>query len=182
MPDFHAMTKAEARAFLQSWLEEGPGRLDWLRQAAATSGGPDELDGTGSSLGPLWTWARTRLAWREPGEPVDEEALPAWFPEPRGVGFERFSDATIWLIDAIARYWAQVLLAEGPSKARWGTGHSRVKGYLDQNHPVLLGFVNDLPPISIIGSLVSQALNGTAGDNRLEELHRTWLGLASAQG
>src|SRR4051812_25346940 len=132
MADFPAMTRAEARAFLQHWLGEGPTRLDWLRRTAAANGGPAHLDGTGISLGPLGAWARTQLAWRAPAEPAGGASLPAWFPNPIGIGFERFSDETIWLIDAVARYWAEVLLTEGPAAVRWGTGHSRVKGYLDQ--------------------------------------------------
>ncbi|MEV4706223.1 hypothetical protein [Actinoplanes sp. NPDC049316] len=182
MADFQAMTKAEARAFLQHWLEEGPARLEWLRQTAATTGGPAHLDGSGTSLGPLWAWARTLLAWRDADvEPVGSGPLPAWFPNPIGIGFERFSDQTIWLVDAIARYWAQALITARPSSVQWGTGYSRVKGYIDQNCPVLLGFGDDLPPIRIIGSITSNSLEGDERDGRLEELHRSWLDIADAQ-
>ncbi|MFI7601033.1 hypothetical protein [Actinoplanes sp. NPDC049681] len=140
---------------------------------------PDHDQGRSAGLPPLWAWARVRVAWRHAGEAVDESRLPTWFPDPRGIGFERFSDETIWLIDAIARYWAEVLLAGGPPDVRWGTGRSRVTGYLDQNVPVLLGFGDDLPPIRIIGSTASNALEGDERDGRLEELHRLWLGTPS---
>lgn len=177
MVNFLAMTKPEAETFLQRWLGEGPARLHWLRQAAETTNGPADLNGTGVSLGPLWAWARTGFAWRAAGEPIDPAALPAWFHDPSGVGFNRYSDHTLWLIDAIARYWAKALIAEDPAhRLQWAVGHSRKKGYADQNQPVIVGFTVPLNPIFVVGTAVNRSLDGEVGDDRLRELHDIWIG------
>lgn len=175
MVDFQAMTKTEAEAFLQRWLGEGPGRLAWLRETVASSGGPAHLDGTGTSLGPLWAWARTHFAWRNPDQPVDQGRLPAWFHHPSGVGYNRFDDHTLWLIDAIARYWADVLITAGAPGLRWGVGHSRIKGYADQNQPVLLGLPDPLNPINTTAVLAARSLKGTIGDDGLSTAHQNRL-------
>ena len=103
MVSFLTLNAPEAKAFLASFLEATPQRLDELRQQCATQGGPppEVLDLTPSSLEPLWSWAQPRFSWREgyqprplgePGprvhvevmEPLEE--LPPWFAPPSAGG------------------------------------------------------------------------------------------------
>ena len=171
------LSPEEAGAYLELFLREQPERLEQLVRLSESSGGPlrDELDFSPQSLVPLWRWARQRLSWHEgyvpnpvptmpamrrPGaeelEPLSD--LPSWAgaePTTRGT----FSPDTLWFIDMVARYLAEVLLRAN-AQAEWRVGHSRIKGYAEQNRPVLSWAGGELTPISLITVLASRELRG----------------------
>lgn len=93
------------------------------------------LDRSPDSLFSLWRWARPRLRWRTQDEGFAPDQLPLWVDPDAGMGVEQFSDDALWLIDAVARYWA-VVWCEATGD-RWMLHRSRIRGDVDRNRPVL---------------------------------------------
>lgn len=190
MVRFVELSRSEAKAFLDRFLGETPDRLAWLRELAATSGGPaaDRLDLTPASLDPLWAWAAPRLSWRDgytppaPGEPggrvpldvlEPEDQLPTWF-DPVVPGWARWSADSLWLIDGLARYLGETLVVQIPT-ARWVAGHARTKGYIYQNHPVVTGLPSDdSEPMASVAIVASRVLLPTPGPSTLRDLYDAW--------
>ncbi|GGC05858.1 hypothetical protein [Cellulomonas carbonis] len=188
MVTFVEMSAAEAKAFLEQFLAHGPERLDALRRRLVADGAAreDELDLSAASLEPVWAWAVPRLSWRAgyeppplgmPGprgpagelEPADE--LPEWF-DARYHDAWRFSAKTLWVVDGVARYLAECLVAAVPG-ARWVVGRSRSKGYVYQNHPVVTGLpLDDVEPVALVLVAAGKALDGRPSSLRdLFEIH-----------
>jgi hypothetical protein len=190
MVKFVEMSRAEGKAFLDRFLRETPEQLERLRELAAATGGPrpEELDLTPASLTPLWTWAMPRLRWRsgytppplgEPGGRVPPEALepedqlPSWFDA--GIpGWARWSADSLWLIDGLARYLGETLIAHVP-RAKWVAGHARTKGYMYQNHPVVTGLpTDDSEPMDSVGVIAARELLQLPGPNTLRDTYDAW--------
>ena len=190
MVSFLTLKAPEAKAFLASFLEATPQRLDELRQQCATQDGPppEVLDLTPSSLEPLWSWAQPRFSWREgyqprplgePGprvhvevmEPLEE--LPPWFDPPL-LRWSAFCPSSLWLIDGLARYLGQCLLDHVPD-ARWEVGKAR-KGYVYQNHPVIVGLpVGDpVQPMWSVSIIAGRALQPSPGPSTLMDAFTAW--------
>ena len=181
------LSREEAEAYLEQFLREHPERLERLVQTCESTGGPsvEELDYSPSSLVPLWHWVRERLSWNEAYEPPavlgdppvhipTREDLPPPGEIPSWAGAHpreaaRFSPETLWLIDMVARYFADVLSRANPD-AEWHVGHSRIKGYVEQNRPVLSWAGGDLNPVNLIMVLVSRELRGDPGAREGEAL------------
>lgn len=193
MVEFVNMSKAEAAAYLGQFLDEMPAAMERLRhECSATNGpAPDSLDGTPSSLAELWRWAVPRMSWREgyvppplgqPGrrltaadlEPADE--LPSWFHHPSAAGYERFSADSLWLLDGLARYLGEAVVAAVPG-ARWSVGSARRKGYMFQNQPVVGGLAGDeQSPLHTCGVLLGRALRAepVAGVQSPADVFQSW--------
>lgn len=197
MVHFRSLTRQEAKAYLSEFCAENPERIDELRRRAASGGGPSphELDLSPASLEPLWAWARPQLAWREGYRPpvgaepprrvsTDEleppAQLPSWF-DPAVPGWSTYSAATLWLIDGLARYFGECLVATVPS-ARWAVGHARRKGYAYQNHPVVSGLPSgECEPMWVVAVTVQKALTSAADEpDALTRLYAVWTGGAVA--
>ena len=190
MVRYMGLSRSEAKSFLARFLGETPQSLARLLELAATTGGPrsKELDLTAASLDPLWTWAAPRLSWREgysppaPGEAggrvalnalEPEDLLPSWF-DPVVPGWARWSAGSLWMIDGLARYLGETLVAEVP-KAKWVAGHARPKGYVYQNHPVLTGLPSDdSEPMASVAIIASRVLLPTSGPRTLRDLFDAW--------
>ncbi len=192
MVEFVSMSKAEASAYLEQFLREMPSALERLRTHCSATGGPD-LDGSVPSLDELWAWARPQFQWREgyvppalgqPGaqisadelEPTD--ALPSWFHHPSAAGYARYSAETLWLVDGLARYLGEVVVADVPG-AGWRVGNARRKGYLFQNQPVVGGLGGDeQSPLHTCGILVGRALRAESvpGVQSLGDVYLSWAG------
>lgn len=190
MVRFIELSRPEARAFLDRFTSETPQHLDRLRERAGATGGPppEQLDLTASSLNRLWTWAAPRFSWRDgytppaPGEPggrvsldalEPEDQLPSWF-DPLVPGWARWSADSLWLIDGLGRYLGQTLVEEIPG-AKWVAGHSRTKGYLYQNHPVITGLpADDSQPMASVAIIASRVLLPTPGPSTLRDLYDAW--------
>jgi hypothetical protein len=173
-----------------AFISEMPQQLNRLRELCATTGGPrpEQLDLTAPSLGPLWAWAAPRLSWRAgytppaPGEPggrvspdtlEPDDQLPSWF-DPIVPGWARWSASSLWLIDGLARYLGETLITEVP-KSRWAAGHSRTKGYMYQNHPVVTGLpADDSEPMDSVAIIASRVLLPTPGPGSLRDLYDAW--------
>lgn len=169
------MTLQEAKALLATFVSNTPQRLEQLRQRSAASGGPssEELDLDPASLDGLWAWATPQFTWRDgydppaddgpgvrhPAEPLEpDDQLPEWF-DPRALDWWQFSADTLWLIDGLARYLAESVIAQVPT-ARWTVGRARMKSYAFQNHIVMDGipFGDQVEPMWSVTILVSRAL------------------------
>ena len=189
MVEFVSMSKLEAEEYFQRFMAEMPACERRLADTASATGGPSpqSLDHAPESLGRLWEWAATRLAWREgyeppalglPGPRIDAEdlepadQLPSWFHHPSGVGYARFSPETLWLIDGLGRYAGNTLVETVPG-TRWKAGHARTKGYMFQNQPVVAGLGEEIMPIQVCAVLASKALTG--GQRSLREAFDNWL-------
>ena len=172
--DFHELTKEQAQDLMDRWLADEPARLAWLAdRVAAAKGrlrdrGEVVLDRSPDSLVPLWRRVRKQLRWRGPDEEFDPARLPLWANSSPGYNHPRFSDDTLWLIDAVARYWAAVLCDQ--TSDRWVLGRSRVPGYVDQNMPILEKYDGSpVVPMVVIASLELKR-DERAGDNELRRL------------
>ncbi|HWB71264.1 MAG TPA: hypothetical protein VG452_03535 [Egibacteraceae bacterium] len=138
------LTRQEAKAYLAQFVAEQPQRIDQLRRLSEATGGPtaEELDLGPDSLVALWRWARQRLSWNEGYEPPRDagwpasrrpgpEDLPPLAELPSWAGGDirdaaEFSPDTLWLIDMVARYFAEVARRGHPA-AQWRAGHSRIR-------------------------------------------------------
>ena len=169
------LSREEAEAYLEQFLREQPERLEQLVRLSESSGGPrpELLDYSPQSLVPLWRWARQRLSWNAAYEPpavigdpprhvpVREDLpppgeVPSWAgAHPRE--FARFSAETLWLIDMITRYFAEVLRRANPD-ACWQVAHSRISGEVNENQPVLKWAAGNVNPRSILVVIASREL------------------------
>jgi hypothetical protein len=188
--EFVRLSRGEAKAFLLRFVSETPERLEQLRELVTVAGGPeaDALDLTPASLDPLWRWAAPQLSWRDgyvpppPGEPgtrvaldgiEPEDLLPSWF-DPHVPGWARWSATSLWLIDGIARYLGETLVAQVP-RARWAVGHSRTRGYMYQNHPVVTGLpLDEAQPMASVAIIASRVLLPTPGPRTPRDLYDAW--------
>ena len=143
MTDYLDMTKSEAAAALQEFLDERGPALSRLQERLAADGQDPAalLDGTPESLVPLWRWLLSRLTKRDaPGatDPasVPREAWPSW--ERHTTEEERtLSLESLRLLDGLVSYLASVVRGRAPL-ARWEIARHRVKRYAYNNHPVLV--------------------------------------------
>lgn len=188
MVTFHTMTTQEAKAFLATFIDGTPERIDELRTQCATSGGPtpDVLDLSPESLDPLWEWARRRLSWREgyvpplhgrpgptepPGELETLDQLPEWF-NPL-LGDWRFSAPTLWLIDGMARYLGETLISN-VAGARWTVGNAWTKAYVYRNRPVVSGLPGpEVEPMCRVTVVVGRALRPDRPASTLRDIYTT---------
>lgn len=188
MVEFVSMTRAQAGEYLARFLAEMPACEQRLADTAAATGGPPAktLDHTPESLGPLWAWATTQMAWRPgytppplgmPGPRIDPatlepaESLPSWFHHPSGAGYAEFSAQTLWLIDGLGRYLGNTVVATVPG-TRWKAGHARAKGYALQNQPVIAGLGDEISTIEACAALAARALTG--GQRTLRDAYDNW--------
>ncbi|TIC87461.1 hypothetical protein E8D34_10065 [Nocardioides sp. GY 10113] len=195
--DFVAMTRTEARSYLERFLAETPDRLAWLADLSAGAGGPkaSDLDFSVESVDALWEWAVPRLAWRTGYQPPTSAAdvrprfnpnylegpaeLPSWFRHPSGVGLARFSADTLWLIDALARYVGEVAIRCIPG-SRWASGSTRPKGNMVANQPVLAGSLDEASPIHACVEAVDRTLSPLLEPETLGEILMYWRSTAQA--
>lgn len=172
--DFHELTKDRAQDLMDRWLADEPARLAWLadRVAAAKGRLVDRadvvLDLSPDSLVPLWRRVRKQLRWRSPGEMFDPARLPVWANSSPGYNHSRFSDDTLWLVDAVARYWATVL--SRATGDRWILGRSRVPGYVDQNMPILEKYDGSPVVPMVVNASIDLKHDRRAGDHELRRL------------
>ncbi|MDP9983689.1 hypothetical protein J2W14_003112 [Pseudarthrobacter oxydans] len=143
MTNYRDLTKSEAAASLQEFLDERGPALSRLRERLVADGQDPAalLDGTPESFVPLWRWVLSRLTGPEaPGatDPasVPREAWPSWeryTVEEEGV----LSLESLTLMDGLVSYLAAVVLDRAPL-ARWEIARDRHKRYQFNNHPVLV--------------------------------------------
>ncbi len=166
--DFTSLSKQEAEAYRAQFVDETPSALEWLSSEWAASGRDiAELDFSPASLTPLWEWARTRVRPRAEGEPLT--AAPSWTGETKL--HRRLSNDTLRVLDATARYFAEVILRNVPGTT-WSVGSAKTKGYVDQNWPVVSGLADVVNPVRLVLVAASSGLDGVpVSPNRLRELY-----------
>ena len=108
-------------------------------------------------------------------EPADQ--LPSWFHHPSAASYARFSAGTLWLIDGLGRYLGETVLATVPGTS-WAAGHSRTKGYMFHNQPVISGLAEEESPFHTLGILVGRALRAepVRGVASLRDVYDVWTG------
>lgn len=149
MTNYRDLTKTEAAAALQEFLDERASALSRLRERLVADGqGPAALlDGTPESLVPLWRWVLSRLTVVDaPGatDPasVPREAWPSW--ERYTTEKERtLSLESLTLLDGLVSYLAAVVRDRAP-RARWEIARHRIKRYQFNNHPVLVSGTGEI--------------------------------------
>jgi hypothetical protein len=189
---FVSMTRSEAKAYLDRFLDEMGPSLD--RFAASVD---RELTYTQESLERVWNAAAPKLAWRlgytppalgQPGPRIASEQLeapqdlPSWFHHPSGAGYARFSAETLWVIDGAARYLGETFIRN--VGGRWASGDARTEGYVYQNQPVLTDITTDpLSPMQTCAVLVARALRPSPeqGPHGLADVYDVWCTLAAKQ-
>lgn len=166
MTNYRDLTKAEAAAALQEFLDERGPALSRLRKRLVAEGQDPAalLDGTPESFVPLWRWVLSRLTGPEaPGatDPasVPREAWPSWeryTVEEEGV----LSMESLTLMDGLVSYLAAVV-RNGAPLARWEIARDRHKRYVYNNHPVLVSgtgeshnFLPGFPMVQACGVLL----------------------------
>ena len=165
MTDYLDLSKNEAAAALQEFLDERAPALARLRERLVADGQDTAvlLDGTPESLVPLWRWLLSRLTLVDaPGatDPasVPREAWPSW--ERYTIEKERtLSLESVTLLDGLVSYLAAVVRDRAPL-ARWEIARDRHKRYAYNNHPVLVSgtgedhnFLPGLPAVSARAAL-----------------------------
>jgi len=194
MTGFSSMTTAQAGAYLQQFLAEGPeslARLDGL--VRDIGGAPVSVDLSPASLDRAWAGALPVLAWAPGyvpppiGAPAPapertalgpESMLPSWFSHEQHPSYAQYSADTLWVIDGLARQLAEVVLDQVPGTA-WAVGHSRRKGYLHEGSPVITGLGAELNPRWTVSTVVGHALRGGApqgAPSTVRELYENWVG------
>ena len=82
----------------------------------------------------------------------------------------RFSAPALWLVDGVARYFAEAVIGAVPG-ARWRAGNAGSKGYVHQNHPVVTGLpADDMEPMWTVLICAAHALNPTGHPSDLLSL------------
>jgi hypothetical protein len=160
------MTKAQAEAAFQEYLDERGPALERLREALAADGqNPDAfLDGTVGSLVPLWRWILANLTvFDAPGGATDpnsvpREQWPSWARHEYEV-MHSLSLESLFLLDGVVSYLGDVVQQHAP-EARWEIAHHRIKRYHLNKHPVLVGsagethnYLPGLPRVHAYGHL-----------------------------
>ncbi len=128
-------SSAADQARLQRWVDSLPVAVAELERGA----GP--LDFSRDSLLPVWEYALSRIAGRD----VDPRArredlppLPEWTEVPGRDGvWSAFSIDTLWLIDAVARYYAECLLQALP-EFRWAVYEDRKEAGMEDGEICLV--------------------------------------------
>ena len=149
MTNYRDLTKAEAAAALQEFLDERGPALSRLRERLVADGQDPAalLDGTPESFVPLWRWLLSRLTGPDaPGatDPtsVPREAWPSW--ERYTIEEEEvLSLESLTLLDGLVSYLAAVVRDRAPS-ARWEIARDRHKRYHYNNHPVLVSGTGEI--------------------------------------
>lgn len=138
---YHEMTKAQAQAALQEFLEEREPALQRLRQRMAEDGLDTEevLDNSLDSLVAVWRWAKTKLRTRDRNDATETTRFAEWTPswlrhtipdEPT------LSYDTVLLLDGVISWYCRIIERSAP-RAEWRVGYDRIKAYDLQNFPVL---------------------------------------------
>lgn len=143
MTNYRDLTKAEAAAALQEFLDERGPALSGLRERLVADGQDPAalLDGTPKSLVPLWRWILSRLTGRDAPGATD----PATVPREEWPSWERYTTEeeptlsleSLTLLDGLVSYLASVVRDHAPL-ARWEIARDRHKRYAYNNHPVLV--------------------------------------------
>jgi hypothetical protein len=174
---FERMTKEEAEAFFRQYLRLGDERIAQLnRQFYQTGGGNEsELDFDPESLLPLWRWAAKRLKRREftSAEIEHIESLPDWFRQDQ-MSKKPLSEETVILLNDIAYYFAEVLVRTLQG-VHWDVCRAKVKRYIHQNQPVVVGFSAGfelgINPRDSVKGIARLTLDGKAGDDALVQFY-----------
>jgi hypothetical protein len=157
---YEKMSKQEASAALQEFLDERPRALENLtRYPAEHPVDTVNLDGTVESLVPLWRWAKSVLTERTT-ETADSDAStsPTWLRY--RIGLEpTLSADSIAIIDGVISYLCRVV-EQGAPNARWRVGYNRIKSYMWQNHPVLASVGEESPLADLIPGLARGQASG----------------------
>ena len=168
--DYSELSDEEAQRRFDELTSSSPERVAWLRREVG-----DVLDLTPESLVPLWEW----FVRREGARSDRGGELPSWYePDPPELAAQRLSPATLRDVDALALYFAEVLLHNVP-EAGWGIGKlpKRMK-YAHQNKPVVkLADDQDVNPVAIVyGNAVRVALMGEGSEpDTLLAAYRAWV-------
>ena len=159
MTNYRDLTKSEAAAALQEFLDERAPALSRLRERLVADGQDPAalLDGTPESLIPLWRWLLSRLTSLDAPGATD----PASVPREVWPSWERYTTEeeptlsleSLTLLDGLVSYLAAVVQERAPL-ARWGIARDPHKRYAYNNHPVLVSGTgenhNFLPGLSTV--------------------------------
>lgn len=167
MTNYLNLSKAQAAAAFQEYLDERGPALERLRERLVADGQDPAvfLDGTPGSLTPLWRWMLSRFTGvDDPGatDPasVPREAWPSWkryaYEDERTLSME-----SLTLLDGLVSYLGDVMQERAPL-ARWEIARHPIKRYAYNNHPVLVSgkgdehnFLPGLPVVSARAALRS---------------------------
>lgn len=177
--EFHALPRKEARAYLQTFVEEMPGSQQRLAQMLSLAGAEASLatDLNPAGLDVIWEAVRRQvpLRWQEGYLPPPDTAtpaphpptlealgdlteLPSWFLHDR-THFTVFSPGTIWVIDVLGRHLGEVLRSSWPT-LDWMLGPARPASNIDKNKPVVGKGSTWVNPLAGVSALVSTEIGG----------------------
>lgn len=174
MVGFSEMTKKQARAYFDWFVNEIPVRIKILMGAIEVSGvkNMEQFDMTPESLSPLWAWLKDRIkSIPKSPEEMNElrSTLPDWI-------FEDISDwkldfETLAMAADVSLYFAEVFLRKYPH-LQWDF-KNKPKSDVYVNKPVVVGFKNaPLHPPTVVVNLCSSHVEGKNKD--LLTLYEVW--------
>lgn len=196
------MTKRQARAYLEVFVDELPTSRERLRQMLAAAGADPDLadDFSPASLDPLWEVATTAwdLSWhpdyipaRTTADPpvsrptlaafAPLESLPSWF----GHGpthYMRFSPDSLWVIDVLGRHLGQCVMA-AHAEVAWVPGPGApMHNSHEKNWPIVGNGTVCANPLSAVSGLVARRLTGGGHHTQATTLREVLEGLSERFG
>lgn len=177
---FGQMSKEQAEAFFNNYLDSKESRLRFLNRSYWSTGGGNEsdLDFSPESLLPLWAWARRRLTLQGYSR-TEFEGLKTQQGHIRdGELISELSKDTLILVDDLGYYLGDSVVhcIDG---VEWGIFETRIKGHVSKNQPILTGLRIPCNPRESVRLIATRDLRRDGSDRALFELFETMMSLAS---
>jgi hypothetical protein len=164
--EFADLTIAEAREFLDFFVESGSQAIADLTPAAARDG--IEFDYTLSSLPNALGWIAAKLQFHRIPIPAE---TPEWLKASIPPDIAEFDDPSKMLM-AHASYYLGECFARLPGM-HWTTGDPE---YMEKHMPVVTGFSDgvNLPPLVVVKTLMSKVVGDGAPTTEFESVVAVW--------
>lgn len=128
------LSHAQAESLALEWVSTSPDQGDWLQSKFPTT----VLDYSDSSLRSLLCAAVAEFAFEAPSTEATD--LPLWLEDSHYSGYRQLSADSLWLVDALALYLGDLLIARDPRGLRWGVYCCDRPDHPWHHHPAVIGY------------------------------------------
>ncbi len=128
------LSHARAEALALEWVSTSPNRSQWLKSKFPATA----LDYSDGSLRSLLGAAIAEFTFDAPTTETTE--LPLWLEDSHYSGYRQLSTGSLWLVDALALYLGDLLIARDPSVLRWGVYCRDRPDHPWHHHPAVIGY------------------------------------------
>lgn len=175
--DFEEFSKAETKQYFDWYVAQSEKRINQLQKYIILTGASDVvLNGTVSSLVPLWKWLEENVATEKKSEEeleIEMVGRPKWMYEEIRKNDWKFTTLTNALAVDVSFYFAQIFL-NNYECIRWGY-YTKPKNLVSVNRPVLVGFVDNtfLDPRRIVINCCRLSMHEKK-ETELLETYKVW--------